>query len=135
VYAVLLKTESAGLPGWRFFATETLIITGLCLLLTDIFFLYVKAIPFTGKHTSEQPNLAVVLMKFFAIFPAAVLLPLAVQAWIETSFFHIGVTAAIITVAHLKLRAMHRDIVNRHTNLIDLDDEEEEFPLRLGLRY
>jgi hypothetical protein len=37
--------------------------------------------------------------------------------------------------AHLLLRAMHRSRIAEHVQRIDADEDEEEFPLRLGLRY
>jgi hypothetical protein len=33
------------------------------------------------------------------------------------------------------MRRVHRRNVDYYTNLIDLDEDEEEFPQRLGLRY
>ena len=47
----------------------------------------------------------------------------------------LGVAAAIIVVLHLWFRKRHRDAVRLHCEQIDLEDDEEEVPLRLGLRY
>jgi hypothetical protein len=33
------------------------------------------------------------------------------------------------------MRRVHRKNAEYYANLIDLDDDEEEFPQRLGLRY
>jgi hypothetical protein len=37
--------------------------------------------------------------------------------------------------AHLVLRVLHRRRIAEFTQLVDADEDEEEFPLRLGLRY
>ena len=42
---------------------------------------------------------------------------------------------ALIVVLHLWLRKRHRDAVRLHCDQIELEDDEDEFPLRLGLRY
>ena len=41
---------------------------GMCLLLTDAFFLNVTAVPFTGG-TREPSNLAFTVLKYFSSFP------------------------------------------------------------------
>ena len=41
----------------------------------------------------------------------------------------------IIAGAHFAMRRAHKKNAAYHANLIDLDDDEEEFPQRLGLRY
>ena len=43
---------------WQATASQLLVSFGMCLLLTDSFFLHVKAVAFTGEPAREQPNLA-----------------------------------------------------------------------------
>jgi hypothetical protein len=40
-----------------------------------------------------------------------------------------------IVAMHLVMLRIHRKNADYYSNLIDLDDDEEEFPQRLGLRY
>jgi hypothetical protein len=54
---------------------------------------------------------------------------------IEASVGHLAIAAALAVAAHLALWAMHRSRMAEHVQRIDADDDEEEFPLRLGLRY
>ena len=43
--------------------------------------------------------------------------------------------AAAIVAAHLALRRLRRSIVQEHCNMPGLEDDEEDFPMKLGLRY
>jgi hypothetical protein len=54
---------------------------------------------------------------------------------IEASYAHLGIAAAIAVVADVWLRYLHRARIADHLHQIDADEDEEEFPLRLGLRY
>ncbi len=108
---------------------------GLCLLLTDALFLKVRSIPFTGEARAPATNLAFILLQYFGFFPPLVLLTVGLEPWLEASLWHVAGTIAIIVAAHLAMRRIHRKNAEYHANLIDLDEDEEEFPQRLGLRY
>jgi hypothetical protein len=118
---------------WPATASQALITAGMCLLLTDLFFLNVKIVAFTGQPAREQSNLALTVFKFFYFIPFAAWLPVVSEPWIEKSIQHFVLAAAAIAVAHLALRRQHRDIIRIHCNLPDLEDDEEEFPRKLGL--
>jgi len=64
-----------------------------------------------------------------------VTLPLAVSPWIEAAWTHDVVAAAVIAGIHLLLRRLHRAVIAEHCGLVHLEEDEEEFPMRLGLRY
>jgi hypothetical protein len=108
---------------------------GLCLLLTDALFLKVTSIPFTGEGRAPTNNLAITLLQYFGFFPPLVLLMVGLGPWLEASLWHVGFAVAFIVWAHLAMRRVHRKNAEYYANLIDLDDDEQEFPQRLGLRY
>ena len=54
---------------------------------------------------------------------------------VETSVERLTIAVGIMAGAHFLLRAMHRNRIAEHVQRIDADEDEEEFPLRLGLRY
>jgi hypothetical protein len=120
---------------WPATAGQLLIAIGMCLLLTDVFFINVKIVAFTGEASREQSNLAATLLKYLALFPAVPWMPIVCELWIETSVFHLVFATAAIAVAHFALRRLHRRVVSDHCNLVYLEDDEEEFPMGLGLRY
>ena len=112
-----------------------LLASGLCLLLIDALFLKVRSIPFTGEERASTTNLAIKLLQYFGFFPPLVLLAIDLEPWLEASLWHVAGTMGIAVAAHLAMRRIHRKNAEYHANLIDLDDDEEEFPQRLGLRY
>jgi len=135
IVALISLLAPPELLGWRPFASQALVAIGLCLLLTDVSFLKVVSIPFTGDGRAPTNNLAVTLLQYFGFFPTLVLLTVGLGPWLEASLWHVGFTVAIIVWAHLAMRRAHRKNAEYYANLIDLDDDEEEFPQRLGLHY
>jgi hypothetical protein len=123
------------LRDWKSAMSQTLVAVGLCLLLTDALFLKVTSIPFTGERRSPATNLAFILLQYFGFFPPLVLLTVALEPWLEASVWHMAAAVGCIVAAHLVMRRVHRKNADYYANLIDLDDDEEEFPQRLGLRY
>jgi hypothetical protein len=66
---------------------------------------------------------------------AAVWLPVVSEPWIEASIQHFVLAVAAIAGSHLALRSIHRRIIQDNCNLPGLEDDEEDFPMKLGLRY
>jgi len=116
-------------------ASQILVASALCLLLTDAFFLHVTAIPFTGESPREQPNLAFTVLKYFAVFPVVSTLPLALEPWIEDSPRHFLIVLCAALIAHALFRRHHRYLLRDYTTQPALEDDEEDFPMKLGLRY
>lgn len=130
-FRVFAPAELLTLPAT---ASQLLVAAGMCLLLTDILFLNVKIAAFSGERAREQSNLAIGVLKYLAFVPAVVWFPLISESWIEVSAQHFILAAAAIAMTHLALRSRHRAIVREHCNTPGLEDDEEEFPLKLGLR-
>jgi len=105
-------------------------------LLTDAFFLNVVTVPFTSPaQQAEQGNLAFTLLRFFTFFPVVMWLSLVGVHWIETGWSHAGIAAAAAVVAHLWLRKRYVDVVRLHCGELELEEGEDDFPMKLGLRY
>lgn len=116
-------------------ATQATVAAGWSVVLTDIFFLNVTTIPFAGAKSNTETNFALLLIPYVGFFPAVVLFTVAAEPWVEARWGNVAWTAAVFLGAHLALRAMHRRRLHEHLLLIDADEDEEEFPQRLGLRY
>jgi hypothetical protein len=67
-------------------------------------------------------------------FPIVVWLPVVSEPWIEASIQHFALAAAGIAGSHLALRVIHRRIIREHCDIPGLEDDEEDFPMKLGLR-
>lgn len=116
-------------------AAQLLVAAGMSLVLTDIFFLRVMTVPFTGSTTHEQENLAFTLLRFFTFFPLIIWISLAAVRWMEINWLHAGAAVVVILVAHLWLHKKYAATVRIHCNQIELEEGEEDFPVKLGLRY
>ncbi|MFZ0743033.1 MAG: hypothetical protein WAM85_01440 [Terracidiphilus sp.] len=123
------------LQSWQATAAQVLVSGGMCLLLTDMFFLNVTTVAFTGETAREQPNLALTVLKYFTFFPVVAWLSIVAEPWVQMSGEHFAVAAGAIGAAHLMLRFRHRGNVRLYSNMPGLEDDEEEFPMKLGLRY
>lgn len=108
---------------------------GLCLLLTDAFFLNVRAVAFSGEPEREQSNLALTVLKYYMFFPVVIGIPVLAEPWIERNLAHALLAISVVAVAHLGLVYSHRRVVRNHCGMRDLEDGEEDFPMKLGLRY
>ncbi len=133
-WGLLRLVAPAELLSPRTTAAQLLVAAGICVLLTDFFFMNVTVVPFTGG-TRQNSNLAFTLLKYFSFFPMIAPLSIAAQFLIERSGRNFGIAAAAIVVIHLWLCKRHRDAVRLHSEQIECEEDEEEFPLRLGLRY
>ncbi len=132
---VFCAIAPAQLRGWQPLASMLLAAVGVCVLLTDLFFMNVKIVAFTGQPTRHEPNLAFAVLKYLVAFTLVSSLTPALEIWIQSSVRHAAAAAAGIAAVHLVLRHRHRGIIRVHSDLPALEDGEEEFPMRLGLRY
>jgi hypothetical protein len=135
VVALVATIAPPALHGWRPVLSQALVGIGLSLLLTDVLFLVVRSIPFTGGERASGTNLAFILLQYFGLFPPLVLVMVDLQPWLEAALWHVAVAVGMIAGAHFAMRRAHKKNAGYYANLIDLDDDEEEFPQRLGLRY
>jgi len=132
---VVRALAPAEIRTWPATASMMLIAVGMSLILSDAFFLNVKTIAFTGDTGREQKNLALTVLKYFTFFPVVIWIPVALEPWIGRSVFHFVLAGLGIAAAHGGLQAIHRRIVREYCELPGLEDDEEDFPMRLGLRY
>jgi hypothetical protein len=116
-------------------AAQLLVGAGVCLLLTDAFFANVMMVPFTGEAAGETPNIAFTLLKFFTFFPFVTGAALLAEQWIEVGWQHFGAAVIAIVVIHLWLRYRYREQVRINSAQAELEEGEDDFPMRLGLRY
>jgi len=135
VVAVLRFVAPADLLTLRATAAQLLVGAGLCVLLTDAVFAQVLIVPFTGESSGEAPNIAFTLLKFFTFFPFVTTGAVAADIWIEQSWAHFSAAALTVLVVHLWFRYRHRESVRINSQQAEVEEGEDEFPMRLGLRY
>jgi len=113
-------------------AAQALVAASLCLLLTDVFFLHVTTVPFTGAPAGED-NLAFTLLKYFTFFPLVLAIPVITEPWIERSLWRLAAAAFAVIAMHIALRLRHRALVGMYCREPAVEDGEESYFLRLGL--
>jgi hypothetical protein len=119
---------------WPATASQLLTAAGMSLLLTDILFFNVKTVPFAGEQAREQSNIAISVVKYFVFVPAAASIPLLLESWMETRVLHLILAAVFLAVAHLAIQNRHRAMIREYCSMPELEEGEEEFPMKLGLR-
>lgn len=132
---ILRLVAPAELLGRLSTTSQLLLAAGLCIILTDVFFGNVLSIPFTGEISRDEPNLAFTLLRYFTFFPFITAFAVAAGYWMERTWVHCGIAILITIVLHLWLRYRHSETVRLHSAQIALEEDEEDFPMKLGLRY
>ena len=132
--SICLLMRSSG-SHLRFRLDQLLVAGSLCALLTDIFFLNSKTIPFNYKEPSTTTNLVFLLIPYVGFFPVLVLCTVSLEPWIEASTSHLIFTTIAALGTHLGLEVAYRRRIAAYIAHPSLNDEEEEFPLKLGLKY
>jgi hypothetical protein len=125
----------AELRTWPALAAQILTGLGLSLQLADGFFLNVTTVPFTGERRSGQDNLAFSVLRYYTFFPVVTIASTVFEFAMERGGVRLGIAVAVIAVIHLWLRRQHRECLRLECSQIALDDDEDDFPMRLGLRY
>lgn len=119
---------------WPATAAQLLVAAGLCLVLTDAFFLNLTTVAFTGEPSHDQPNLALTVLKYFIFFPPIVTFAVVAPIWIEHSTWRAGLMIEGFAAVHLALCAVHRRIVREYCRFGGAEENLDERPLDLGLR-
>ncbi|UWZ84859.1 hypothetical protein [Occallatibacter riparius] len=125
----------AELRTWPSLTAQLITGLGLCLLLTDAFFLNVTTIPFTGERPAHEQNLAFTVLRYYTFFPFVTTGAVGFQYLMERGGARLGIALTVIAVLHLWLRWRHRGIVRLDSAQRALEEDEDDFLLRLGLRY
>jgi hypothetical protein len=91
---------------WQIIGT-ILMVTGLCVLLTDAFLLQSKTIPFTESRIPLNTDLAFVVLRYIVLFPCAVWIAMQWEPWIQSGPVPLAVTAIAIAALHQGLRQVN----------------------------
>jgi hypothetical protein len=119
----------------RAIEAQIFVAASMVLLLADAFFLNVTSLPFTSEQAREQPNLALTVLKYFTFFPVVAALPLQLEPWIERTASHFVILVVAVAILHLLLQRRHQSVLREHCNQLPLEEDEEDFPMKLGLRH
>ena len=124
-----------GMRHWNCLVAQLAVGVGMVLLLTDAFFMNVTMTPFSGERSSEEHNLAFTVLRYFTFFPLVTFASLQAEMWVEAGGAHLGYMLGGVVLGHLWMRKRRRDVVRMYASQLPVEEDEEDFPMRLGLRY
>lgn len=73
------------------------------------------------------------MLGYFTLLPLVMVCSFACEQWMERDIRNIGVAIAVMLVAHLWLRRMHRDNLCISSQQASLDEDDDPFVITLGL--
>ncbi len=130
---VLHAFAPPALRGIGVFALQMLIAVAASVLLTDIFFLNERAIPFTKGQSYSVTNLSFVVITYFVLFPAFALSLVAAEPWIEAKRLHLALAIVCAIAIHVMLGRVKAREVDDRTGAVEMD-EVVLMPGEMGLR-
>lgn len=107
---------------------------GLVVLLTDVFFLNERSIPFTEEVPYTVNELSYFVLIYFVCFPAVCLAAATWGPWIEIRAMHALAGALILAFLHVALRLHKEHELRRELRLLDIEDDDTLLPGEMGLR-
>ena len=90
---------------------QILVGVGLCFILTDIYFLQVRSIPFTERGRKSTKEVPFMFLRYLVIFPAFALAVAHEELWAESTYVHLLATAAVFIVMHLILSKIRTQLM------------------------
>ncbi len=102
--------------------TQLLVGVGICLLLTDILLLDSQTIPFTEARIPLNTDLAFVLVRYVAVFPAIVMIAVSCESWIESSSIHLAIVGLAIALTHKTFHLAKQKLLEIQSKRIDLNE-------------
>ncbi len=130
---IVLAIGPAQLHHPRALVGQALVVSGICVLLTDFFFGREQAIPFTEARVSTTVELPFIFVRYFFVFPALILTVVGWEDWIEASWAHLLKASLLLIAAHALMVWWSARRWQAQNRLVDMVDDESVLP-GLGLR-
>ena len=90
---------------------QMLVAAGICLLLPEALLFTSQCIPFTRARIPLNTDLAFVLLRYLAMFPAVVQIAVVSERWMELNSGHLLVATVVIGSGHEVLRYVQRQFM------------------------
>lgn len=137
-FAAAGSAIALGEPGMRSaagIAVQAVMAAGLSLLLVDGFWFGVRTLPFQNAVSPPPTRIAWVMAIYLGLLPMVISGSLALEAWMETRWVRMLLMAIVFPGMHVLLRWLDRLNLEAWLREPEMDEDAEEFPQRLGLRY
>lgn len=121
------------LRGIRVLTDQIVLSCGLAIVLADLLLYSKESLPFTEVKNSSVSDLPLSLFRNFVLFPAGVMLQVALEPRFEHSWAHLAELALFFTALHSLLHRLNT-LSLKHLDAEALIPEDDIFPQGLGLR-
>jgi Ca2+/Na+ antiporter len=96
--------------------------TALCILLSDVFLLTARTIPFTEARIPLNTDLAWALLRYIIMFPATVIGTMECERWVTRDALHFVASGIVVLLLHSSLRRAHHRAIENQMNRSDIDE-------------
>ncbi|MFT4112813.1 hypothetical protein [Silvibacterium sp.] len=115
--------------------SQAVMAVGLSLLLVDGFWFGIRTLPFQNAEAPPPTRIAWVIALYVGLLPAVVAASLTVEDWMIAGWLKIVTVAVAFVFTHAALRWLDKRRFDEWMREPECDEDAEEFPQRLGLRY
>lgn len=130
--AVVEMLAPASMHRWLSIAAQVVVAVGMTVLLTRVFLLRIREIPFTATRVPSTRDLPMSFVRYMVIFPWLVLYVVGHEAWVESSVANLALTAVLSIGSYLLLGWMRAEYLKRRESDSAVDDAV--LMQRLGLQ-
>lgn len=111
-----------GLRGTGFLLFQIFVAVAASMLLTELFFLHERDIPFTSTHPYSVSNLSFVVITYFVLFPAFAMSLVAAEPWMIAKPWHLAVTILCAIAIHILLVRMKERDIDERARVLEMDE-------------
>jgi hypothetical protein len=122
----------ASMHRWLPIAAQVVVAVGMTVLLTRVFLLRIREIPFTVTRVPSTRDLPISFVRYMVIFPWLVLYVVGHEAWVESSVMNLALTVVLLAGIYLLLGWMRTEYLKRRES--DSAADDSVLVHRLGLQ-
>jgi len=130
--AVIEMLAPVSMHGWLAVMAQGVLAVGVTVVLTRVFLLRIREIPFTVARVPSTRDLPMSFVRYMVIFPAFVSYVVAREAWVEASLLNLGITVVVFAGFYLVLGWMRAEYLKRRES--DRAADDAVLVHRLGLQ-
>lgn len=130
--AVIEMLAPVSMNGWLAMMAQGVLAVGVTVVLTRVFLLRIREIPFTATRVPSTRDLPMSFVRYMVIFPAFVSYVVAREAWVEASLLNLGITVVVFAGIYLLLGWMRAEYLKRRES--DRAADDAVLVHRLGLQ-
>jgi hypothetical protein len=129
---VIEMLAPASMHGWLAVTSQVVLAVGITVLLTRVFMLRIREIPFTATRIPSTRDLPISFVRYMVIYPWFALFVVEHEAWVESSVMNLALTAVLFIGIYFLLGWMRGEYLKRRES--DSPSDDAVLVHRLGLQ-